>query len=215
MRTLPFFASVTLAMTLSLSCLSSAASEENQGNGEDLFAFIGEKISLAKQEPPSCDSCIIMDQHYVANYRILDTVFGDYRGNTITFDVYDHYGEPRFSKSDIVLLYVSRRKDGSWQHEKYQFAELHQGKDGEWYGCGDPYGHAFKGQRTVEARPVEFAGPVSFPLTDLEPEQIKRSYPAEYFEIRDGKAYCTIGTDVADLFQAKRETVLTARGIFK
>jgi len=38
----------------------------------------------------------------------------------IAFDVYDHYGEPRFSKSDTVLLFVLRRSDGSWGHVKYR-----------------------------------------------------------------------------------------------
>lgn len=215
MRTTQLLANATLALSSGMSCLSSAASEAHAANGENLFAFIGEKISLEKQEPPACDRCIIMDQYYVAHYRILDTVFGDYRGNTIAFDVYDHYGEPRFSQGDTVLLFVSRRPNGTWIHEKYQYAELHQGADGEWYGCGDPYGRGFTGQRSVKARSVQFAAPVSYPLTELDPEEIRKYYPAEYFEVRDGRAYCTVGTSVADLFTAKKETVLTARGIFK
>lgn len=215
MRTTHFLATVTLAMSLGLSCAGSVASEGNEGNGENLFAFIGEKISLDQQEPPACERCIIMDSYYVANYRILDTVFGNYRGNTIAFDVYDHYGEPRFSKSDTVLLFVLRRSDGSWGHVKYQFAALYPGTDGEWYGCGDPYGPSFKGQRTVQARPIQFAAPVSFPLTDMSAKEIKKRYPAEYFDVRDGHAWCTMGTSVADLFQATKETALTNYGIFK
>jgi len=215
MRTTHFFANVTLALSLGLACLVSTASENNAGNGENLFVFIGEKISLEKQEPPACDRCVIMDLHYVAHYRILDTVFGDYHGNTIAFDVYDHYGEPRFSQSDTVLLFVSRRPNGTWIHEKYQFAELHRGSDGAWYGCGDPYGYGFTGKRSVKARPIQFAAPVSYPVTDLQPEEIRDYYPADIFEVRGGRAYCTVGTSVADLFTVKKETVLTARGIFK
>lgn len=215
MRKTHFFASVTLAMSLGLTCLSSAANEENGRKGENLLAFIGEKISLEQQEPPPCDRCIMMDSFYVADYRVLDTVFGNYRGNTITFDVYDHYGEPRFSNSDTVLLFVQRRADGSYLHVKYQFAALYRGTDGEWYGCGDPYGYSFKGQRTVQARPMQFSAPVSFPLTDMSAEEIKRRYPADYFEVRDGHALCTMGTSVADLFQAKKESALTDYGIFK
>lgn len=215
MRTTYFLATVTLALSLGLSCAGSVASEGNEGKGENLFAFIGEKISLDQQEPPACERCVIMDSYYVANYRILDTVFGNYRGNTIAFDVFDHYGEPRFSKSDTVLLFVQQQADGSWVHVKYQFAALYRGTDGEWYGCGDPYGPAFKGQRTVQARPIQFAAPVSFPLTDMSAGEIRKRYPAEYFEVRDGHAWCTMGTSVADLFQATKETALTNYGIFK
>jgi hypothetical protein len=56
---------------------------------------------------------------------------------------------------------------------------------------------------------------VSYPLDDLDQAQIERFYPAEYFEVREGRAYCLLGTSVNDLFQAKKETVLTARRIFK
>ena len=78
---------MTLAVSLGLSSPGSTASE---GNDDKLLVFIGKKISLEQQEPPSCDRCVVMDSHYVADYRILDTVFGNYRGNTIAFDVFDH-----------------------------------------------------------------------------------------------------------------------------
>jgi len=35
------------------------------------------------------------------------------------------------------------------------------------------------------------------------------------FDIRGGRAWCLKGTSVADLFEAKKQTVLAARGIFK
>jgi hypothetical protein len=66
----------------------------------------------------------------------------------------------------------------------------------------------------IHAKPVRFRHPVSYPLDGLPRAQVKRNYPAGYFEIRDGRAYCLRGTPVPELFQAKKETVLTARGIF-
>lgn len=205
----------SLALALVLSCPSGAAAGDDSGKGENLLVFVGQKISLDKQPVSHCSDCIIMDEHFVANYRILDTVFGDYRGNTIAFDVYDHYGTPAFSTYETVLLFVSRQPDGHWVHEKYQFFDLHQGVDGQWYGCGDPYGSYPNPRRTVQARPVEFAAPVSYPLKDLKPEQVKRYYPAGYFDIRGGRAWCLKGTTAADLFEAKKQTILAARGIFK
>ena len=206
------FASSALALALGMTCLAGGASE---GRGENLLAFVCQKISLTQQAPPRCDNCILMDAYYVAGYRVLETVFGEYRGGAIRFDVYDHYGAPAFSAYDTVLLFVSRQPDGSWKHEKYLFHPLHKGADGQWYGCGDPYAGTAHPHRTVQARPVQFAAPVSFPLDELSPNKIKRLYPAGYFEIRDGRAVCLLGTPVAELFEAKKQTVLTARGIFK
>lgn len=205
----------SLALVSGLGCLNSATAGDETGKGENLLVFIGQKISVEKQQPPRCDNCIIMDEHFVANYRILDTVFGDYRGNTIAFDVYDHYGTPAFSTYETVLLFVSRAPDGSWVHEKYQFYDLHQGVDGQWYGCGDTYQSYPNPPRTVKARPVDFPAPVSYPLKDLRPEQIKRYYPSGFFDIRGGRAWCLKGSSAADLFEAKKQTTLAARGIFK
>jgi len=214
-RTMNVLAGAAAGFTLALSCQAVSAGEPGTGKGENLLVFVGQKIGLAEQKAPSCDNCIMLDSHYVAEYRILETVHGNYRGNTITFDVYDHYGAPAFSRFDTVLLYVSRRPDGSWVHEKYQFNDLYKGRDGEWYGCGDPYGSAPHPPRTVRAQAVEFATPVSYPLDGMSREKIERFYPAGYFEIRDGRAVCLLGTSVAGLFEAKKETVLAARGIFR
>ncbi len=202
----------TLALAVALPSIAGAAED---GKGENLLVFVGQKIALTKQPPPRCDNCIIMDEHYLAHYRILDTVHGNYRGGTIDFEVYDHYGVPAFSKYDTVLLFVSRQPDGSWVHEKYQFYDLYKGIDGEWYGCGDPYGGRPPARPTVRAQALAFPSTVSYRLDGMSPERIARVYPAGYFEIREGRAYCLMGAPVQDLFEAKKQTVLKAHGIFE
>ncbi len=193
----------------------SIAGENDTANGENLLAFIGQKLSMSKQEEPKCNNCIIMDSHYIATYQVLERVFGNYSPDVISFDVYDHYGVPAFSKYDTVLLFVSRRVDGTWKHEKYQYFALYRATDGQLYGCGDPYRGVPDPDRTVHARPIRFVEPVSHSLEGLDRQRIEQLYPAEYFERRGGRAHCVLGTSVNDLFKAKKETVLTARGIFK
>jgi hypothetical protein len=210
-----FLPVAAFACALTAFCSISSAGENDTANGERLLAFIGQKLQLSKQEKPKCDNCIIFDSHYVATYKVLEKVHGNFSDDVITFDVYDHYGIPAFSKFDNVLLFISRRDNGTWEHEKYQYYDLYRSTDGQWYGCGDPYRSVRDARRTVHARPVQFVEPVSYPLDDLDQAQIERFYPAEYFEVREGRAYCLLGTSVNDLFQAKKETVLTARRIFK
>ena len=216
MRTISkYMLRAVFACTLATFCSLNTASESDTARGEHLLAFVGQKIRLSEQKTAKCSNCIVMDSHYVATYRVLNIVYGIYRDDVISFDVYDHYGAPGFSQFDTVLLFVSRQADGKWMHEKYQFFDLYRGTDGQWYGCGDPYGGMRVPHRKVHARPVRFVEPVSYPLAALDRAQIERYYPAKYFKIRDGRAFCVLGTSVKDLFQAKKETVLTARGIFK
>ncbi|NHZ43887.1 hypothetical protein [Massilia aquatica] len=210
-----FFTKAVLTCALAALSQASAATDATMANGGRLLAFIGQKVGLTEQARPQCEHCIITNAHYLATYRVLDTVFGSYRDALITFDVYDHFGEPAFSRYDNVLLFVSLQEDGTWLHEKYQFFDVHRGSDGQWYGCGDPYQTTRKVKRTVHARPVQFLEPVSYALDGLDPELVERRYPAAYFEIRDGRAHCLLATPAHDLFQAKKETVLAARGIFK
>jgi hypothetical protein len=222
-RTRKAVVAASLGFAAALAGHAGSASGTDVADGDNLVAFIGEKMSLEEQaqkpaEPPRCRDCVavvIGNAHFVANYRVLETVHGNYRGGTISFDVYDHYGVPAFSRYQTVLLFVSRQPDGSWRHEKYQYFDLYKGTDGEWYGCGDPYRGAPHPGGTVRARPVQFAAPVSYPLEGMRSDRIALSYPAGYFEIRDGRAYCLMGTPVAELVQAKRETVLKARGLVK
>jgi hypothetical protein len=210
-----------LALALALLGTTASAGENDVADDDKLLAFIGQKMRLEAQpptppEPPRCRDCVVVtigNAHFVASYRILETVYGNYRGGTISFDVYDHYGVPSFSRYDTVLLFVRRQPDGSWLHEKYQAYGLYKGVDGEWYGCGDPYQGAPHPGGSVHARPVQFAAPVSYPLDGLSGERIESSYPAGYFEIRDGRAYCLMGAPVAELVRAKRETVLKARRV--
>lgn len=214
-KTTTWLAAAALAVGLGMYFTPSLADDNAPAYGENLLAFIGQKIGLSEQASSACKDCIIMDAHYLATYRIVDIVYGNYRRGSITFDVYDHYGTPAFSRYETVLLFVSQQRDGTWMHEKYQYYDLHKGVDGEWYGCGDPYQRAPHRRGTVQARPVQFPEPVSYLLDDLDAKQVEHYYPADYFEIRNGRAYCMKGTPVKALFEAKKETVLAARGIFK
>lgn len=72
-------------------------------HGNSLFVFVGEKIEV-KEMPYEEWS---MDAGYKAKYKILQKVYGDYDKAIIEFEVYDHYGIPKFSKYKHVLLFVS------------------------------------------------------------------------------------------------------------
>ena len=111
--------------------------EENSET--NLFVFVGEKISVDEFDPNQnsevkiVDSItgdtvikktIVMDSGFNCKYRISQKVFNDLGTDTVKFKAYDHYGRPPFEKYDYVLLYISKNKDGSYYHQKYQFDPL-------------------------------------------------------------------------------------------
>ena len=111
--------------------------EENSET--NLFVFVGEKISVDEFDPnrntevKMVDSItgdtvikktIIMDSGFNCRYKISQRVFNDLGLDTVRFKAYDHYGRPPFEKYGYVLLYISKNKDGSYYHQKYQFDPL-------------------------------------------------------------------------------------------
>jgi hypothetical protein len=121
----------------------------------NLFAFVGEKVSLTEYDPNASysnptsilvdtatgdtilqrRSYIIMDNAFEGKYRVLQPVFNDLKTDTIVFKAFDHYGRPAFESYSPVLLYLSKSEDGSYYfHQKYQFDPLKRRKDGSWVG---------------------------------------------------------------------------------
>lgn len=176
-----------------------------------LFVFVGEKIELTRlpQEP------IALDAAFLAKYKVLDKVYGDYREDTIDFVVYDHYGEPPFSKYKFVLLFVSLHED-KFYHEKYQYFDLYKTKEGKWaspYATGD-YQHEDNQNTLVKPEKIEFADDVYYDVSTKKRMDIKEWYPAPYYQVARGKAKAVYGNYLPELFKLKRDGVLKARDLF-
>ena len=117
----------------------------------NLFAFIGEKISIEEFNPNSSikvydtiskdtvvKNKIVMDYAYKVKYKILKKVFNNLKTDTIEFVAYDHYGKLSFENDKYVLLYISRNeKEDGYFHQKYQYDVVYLNNDNVWYGIKD------------------------------------------------------------------------------
>ncbi len=208
-----------------LTLLISLTSAFGQTRKDSLLVFIGEKIEVKyspeeKKESPVDTSYIkhvsvSMDSRYVAKYKILQLINGSYRQDTIEFLVFDHYGEPAFSKYKTVLLFVSYY-NGNLYHEKYQYFDLYLTTDNKWaspYSRGD-YNHPFKDKITVKPEKISFKSEVSFSIDKLPSDEIQTWFPKPYYDLKNGKAIAIYGNYVDDLFKLKQQTILKARGIY-
>ncbi len=217
---------IALSFLLVIFSLCSAFGQTGQ---DSLVVFIGEKISLTYTPIESTVDTIIkgkdttyrkqfpviMDNKYIAKYKVLQLVHGIYQWDTIVFTVFDHYGIPAFSKFPTVLLFLSYY-NGKLYHEKYQYFDLYITRSGRWaspYPAGD-YNHPYKGSITVKPEKIPFTNQVSFPVNGLTSKQVQTIYPAPYYEIKDGKSIAIYGNYVDDLFKLKQQTILKARGIY-
>ncbi|NTS40414.1 hypothetical protein HRG84_05810 [Flavisolibacter sp. BT320] len=149
-----------LLLLLFLSHMSFGQSKSEKRNlsidtSVNLYAFVGEKISVVRYDPNSDSNTptsieideatgdtitmrkrsFVMDNAFEARYKVLHAVYNDLRADTIVFMAFDHYGRPAFENHSTVLLYLSKSKDGShYFHQKYQFDPLAKSKEGSWKG---------------------------------------------------------------------------------
>jgi hypothetical protein len=116
----------------------------------NLFAFIGEKVSIEEfdpnknnivkvYDPVEKDTILkkkhVMDRAFRVKYKILKKIFNDLKTDTIEFIVYDHYGSPNFEKYKNVILYISKSSDGNYYFlQKYQYDVVYKDDKGNWFG---------------------------------------------------------------------------------
>jgi hypothetical protein len=183
------------------------------GESNKLFAFVGRKISV--DNLPYREGS--MDVAFIAKYKILQKVFGNFPQDTIEFVAYDHYGVPRFSKFDNVLLFVSA-DSGTYYHQKYMYNDVYLTKGGKWAGCyaEKDYEHDYNKKTRVKPIVIDFAKEVSYPTKIImsDSQVVTVNYPKPYFKTIGDKAIAVYGNYVEDLFILKRDGYLTARQLF-
>lgn len=138
-----------------LSCKSTYDSSKNYFSLKDdsvnLYAFIGEKISVTEFDPNENNVTIVgidsvtgdtirrvryvMDEGFKCKYKVIRNIFNQLENDTIEFEAFDHYGRPAFENHEYVILYLSRRENGSgYYHQKYLFDPVQITSEGVWRG---------------------------------------------------------------------------------
>lgn len=185
-------------------------------DGDGLFVFVGEKLEVTEvppaPDPPESGQLVIrLDSQFRARYRVLDRLCGEFVGNVIDFDAFDHWGFPAFARYETVLLYVSLNGD-RYYHQKYQFNDVYKTSSGEWASCGDPYRREPEVHRgSIEAVALEFDEPLLYSVAGLTEQQIDERFPPEFFSREGDRVACKAGSTADVLYTIKRLGVLKAR----
>jgi hypothetical protein len=131
----------------------------------NLYAFIGEKISVTEFDPNKNNIIgiridtvtgdtirrvrYVMDEAFKCRYKVVKNIFNDLKTETVEFEAYDHYGRPPFEEYEHVILYLSFNKERSnYYHRKYQFDPVRKTQDGRWEGLnGESLSKLIKSKR--------------------------------------------------------------------
>lgn len=176
-----------------------------------LFVFVGEKLevfldSTAKHQ---------FDSKFIARYRVIKKVFGEFEFDTISFTAYDHYGYPYFAQFENALLYVSKVNKEHF-HFKYLFNDVYLTKSGKWASpyWASGYNHTFNKNIHIKPEKIEFFKPISYDLRNYYHENIPLFFPEKYYIIKDSIATTVWGNYIPELFELMKNGVLSARCVF-
>jgi hypothetical protein len=203
---------------LSLSCNSNEKTKpivknppQQDAQHSSLLIFVGEKITL-EELPYNVND---FDEKFIAKYRIIERVYGEFLKDTITFEVHDHYGIPPFTNYQHVLLFISEI-NGKFYHEKYQYFDVYRTKNGKWASpySTDDYGHPYNVNTSVKPEKIDFLKEVSYDVEGWKKSEIVANYPQPFYKIRKNKAIAVFGNYIPELVQLKKDGILKARKIF-
>ena len=178
---------------------------------EKLYVFIAEKISVNyARDTLYCDR-FSMDSKFDASYKIIKNLYGDFKGDSIKFTAYDHYGVPAFSHHKYVLLFVSKYC-GKLFHEKYQYFDVYPTTNGRWASPGDPRRFNSSDTSRVQIEKIPF-GTLNFDKI-IDGVYHNMTFTSPYFKIEGNCVEPIMGAYAEELFEIKKKTVLKARGFF-
>lgn len=149
-RLLQFFMLFIILISCKSTKVGKLSEFKTSNDSVNLYAFIGEKISIIEFDPNKNNTQIVidsitgdtirrirhvMDYGFKSKYKILKNVFNDLKTDTVEFVVYNHYGRPKFENYKNVILYISLNKEkNNYYHQKYQFDPVKKTKKGTWTG---------------------------------------------------------------------------------
>lgn len=176
---------------------------------EKLYVFIAEKISVNYAlDTLYCDR-FTMDSKFDASYKIIKNLYGDFKGDSIKFTVYDHYGVPAFSHHKYVMLFVSQYC-GKLFHEKYQYFDVYPTTDGRWASPGDPKRFNSTDNSKVRIEKIAF-GKLTFDKI-IDGVYRNMTFSSPYFKIEGNCVIPILGAYADELFEIKKRTILKAKG---
>lgn len=183
---------------------------------DSLFVFIGEVISVV----PFTQEEVQFDATFKAKCRVIEIVFGHYEGDTIEFEVRDHFGRPKFENYQYVLMYTGISRFGNRFHLKYTYQDVYQAEDGRWaspYKRDIYYNYSkyYPEIQNIEPEKINFGRDVWYTFGDRSKKSIRGWYRKPYYRIKDNKVYPLMGHSVQQLFELMKMTTLKAHGYFE
>ncbi len=196
--------------------VKSETCNENSSAKEKLFVFVGEKLEV--KTLPGRER--VNEAKFLAKYKILDKVCGDFSADSIVFEVINWFVDSSFKKNKTLLLFLQKNKDDPNQKYElwgYLYYDLFKTKDGRWaspYPTDDYTLHTSYENTSVRPKKIDFEQEVSYDIIGMTMAEVAEKFPTPYYIMKQNKAIAVYGNYVSELFQLQKDGVLKSWGIY-
>lgn len=201
--------------------LSTFCFSQERTEGENLYIFIGKKISVEEFDPNTYqetrktkevdsetgDTLVaihksyVMDNAFHCKYSVMRNLVNQLPKDIIEFNAYDHYGRPGFEKYENVILYIFKNKKGDLVHKKYIYDPVYK-VNGKWLGI-IKLSHDEKKFKTID---INQDNSIKIALGFCNKLCQKIYYPSPYFKIKKKFAYPKKAFEINDIISYRKAT---------
>ena len=179
-----------------------------------LHIAILEKIKVEGEEYTYyCNRTSIMfDRKFKGTYKVIENVYGDFKTDTISFSIYDHYGRPPAEQYEKVIFYVYDNC-GVLNSRKYTYTVPVKSNNGEWvvpfrYRSKEFLQLKKEGFLDLLPKPMTFEKKINFIVKEnISNDSIKKLYPSPYFITKGRQVEVKYGNTIEELLEIKRRTI--------
>lgn len=192
----------------------------------NLYAFVGEKISVIEFDPNLLEekkieisattgdtifrTSRVKDRAYKLKYKVIKNLYNNLKIDTVEFVAFDHYGKPNFTNYKSVILYISKSQNEKYYyHQKYQYNEIYSTRNNEWicllnFGSYEKIEEGLK----LKLKKIKLDESVSIDLANMPKQNIQLFYPKPFFEYKKNKALPVLGISIENLIRYKVESII-------
>lgn len=186
---------------------------ENPDSPQKLFVFIGERLSIKSVDARE----LYNETRFIATYKIIKKICGNYPVDTITFDVIDIQYDTSFARCKYLLLTLIKdtAQGGKLVLWGGLYRDVFKTRDGTWAATYDASDNTtYRGKPVLNPHKMRFSKNAFYNITGLTREEINIRFPEPYYKIKKNKVLPVLGNSIEEIFQFQKYGTLAESNIY-
>ncbi|MFT3703500.1 MAG: hypothetical protein QM802_14085 [Agriterribacter sp.] len=187
---------------------------EYPGSSTKVFVFVGELLDFKKITAEER----VNEARFLAIYRIIERVCGNYSGDTIRFNIIDADYDTSFARIKNQLLMLTK---DTTEYNNYRLwgglcFDVFKTKNNRWAVPFMEKNNVITiGQKALNPRKMGFAKDAFYDTKGMTKEEVGTIFYEPYYRIEGNKVFPVLGNSIEEVFRYEREGTLASAGAYE